>query len=1500
MAKVSMIYKGPQEISEGSDKAFMEGVTKLFPIQGRYYTLKLSSITKDAKSFGREDEKNAILGSSSLTNNVYGDVSLVDNETGKIVDISRKYPLGKVFTFTQKGTVLYKGNNYMFANQLQMLPGVYTRTKNNGVLEAHFNTGSGNSFSIIVEPETGLFYLIPKSSSSKILLFPLLHVLGVPNLQKILGDTLLQKNIEASKGKESQTLRAIYTRLVPKKKQIPDIDDQQVVDELKNQLRTFDLHKETTKITLGKEYDHINPEVFSAALSNLVQVYKGEKEEDNRDSLAFKKVQSFPDFIRSRFEKGAETRDIVRKIHYKMEKKIDHPTIKDFLPPFAFTRVITDFIQTSELAYVPTETNYLESLENVGKVTLLGEGAIPSDEAVPASARGLDPSHFGVLDLNRTPESSHAGIDLRFALRAARDEHGIIYLPVINAKTGKEEHISTQKALQSVIGFPGEEGKVVRANIKGVLGEIEKSKVDYWYSDPSDFYSVTTNLIPFMNSDHPGRLTMAGKALPQSLALETREAPLVQSTTSDGSTFVQKFGKVLSVIATKNGVVSGKTARHVVVSNEDGTKSFYTQVKNLPFNQKGFLDVQAPIVKEGDVVKKGQLISDTNYTKNGDLALGVNMKVAYMPYKGYNFEDGIVISQSASERLLSSHFYLEKYDKSRETVDSITLVKRYFPNKFTPEQLANLNPKGVAIVGKTLKKGDPIIAMLEKRPITPEDKMLGRLNKALIKPFRLVEVLWEHDVPGLVVDSHEGKTVKVSIRAEKPAEVGDKLTGLHGNKGVIALILPDEKMPYTAHNGEKAEVILNPASVTSRVNLGQLLETAAGKIAKKTGKPYLIGNYREKDNLLKVKKDLAAHGLSEADEMIDPDTGKPYPNKIFNGHQYILKLNKTTDQNYSARNTGSYDSNMQPVKGGMEGSKGIGFMEFLAMLGNNARHNLKEMTTVKSEKNEDYWASFVRGEPLPVPNTPFVTSKFFNMLKASGAAVSDDGKMLKIKPMTSKEVLKQSNGEIKKPLMIEAKNLEPETDGLFDISKTGGLHGTKWTHYTLAEPVLNPLFEKAAKKLLGLSSPDFEKLVSGEYKVLRQGKVVTIVDREGKAISNKPLTTYEDLEGELEKESAAAKTYVGGEAFEQLLDFDVDKEAKEVKANYDSSKSKSAKLHLMDRLRFLHGLKNSGFTKPKDAYILRHVPVLPPINRPLLVKGNGNIEYADVNHLYKDHMLVNTNLKELKKDLPDEDLTQERRDLYHGLKAVIGLGDPISPASSKRKLQGLLEQVHGVGGPKYGFFHKKILSKKQDFSGRLTLTGDANLGLNEARIPEELGWTLYKAHGVRNLIRMGYTYSEAENEWEKRTPRAVEVLNRVTSEVPLIVNRAPSLLRTNLIGVYAKPSQVNTLSLNPLTFKGMNADVDGDAISLFLPQTPKAVQEVKEKMLPQYNIPDIRSGAGNVLFAPSHEAVLGAVHMTEPDPEKKTMIFSSEQEVLDALKSGKIEADQPVEVRAKK
>jgi DNA-directed RNA polymerase subunit beta' len=358
---------------------------------------------------------------------------------------------------------------------------------------------------------------------------------------------------------------------------------------------------------------------------------------------------------------------------------------------------------------------------------------------------------------------------------------------------------------------------------------------------------------------------------------------------------------------------------------------------------------------------------------------------------------------------------------------------------------------------------------------------------------------------------------------------------------------------------------------------------------------------------------------------------------------------------------------------------------------------------------------------------------------------------------------------------------------------------------------------------------------------------------------------------------------------------DVASEMKRLGDEIPVATSVSKKDILIKRLKYLKGLHSSDLT-PENAYVLHHIPVLPPNMRPATAMAGNRLEFSDVNMLYKDHMLVNNSLETLKDLLPPEELMNERKDLYNGAKAVFGFGDPISPSSKGRGLKGIAIQLGGVNGPKGGYFQSRVIGHKQDFSGRGTITGDANLKLNELGVPVDMLWTMYRMHIIRDLVKSGYNLIDAQNAYEARNPGATASFSRMTKDIPVILNRAPTLMKSNITAFMPTPVEGKTIGYNPLNLKLMAADYDGDAVSVFVPTTEAAIRELKEKMLPQTQLYDFRKGQGVSLSAPGHEAVMGAIHLTEADMKLPVVKFKTEKEALTALKDGIIKDNQPIQI----
>ena len=373
---------------------------------------------------------------------------------------------------------------------------------------------------------------------------------------------------------------------------------------------------------------------------------------------------------------------------------------------------------------------------------------------------------------------------------------------------------------------------------------------------------------------------------------------------------------------------------------------------------------------------------------------------------------------------------------------------------------------------------------------------------------------------------------------------------------------------------------------------------------------------------------------------------------------------------------------------------------------------------------------------------------------------------------------------------------------------------------------------------------------------------------------------------------------MGGEAFKQMLSHvNVDQQFNDLKKEIVQTKSPSKRDVMVKKLKYLAGIQKMD-VKPEEAFILHHIPVTPPLVRPSMQMGGNRIEYADVNNLYKDHMLVNTALKENIDFMPDKHLIEARRDLYDGAKAVFGLGDAITGNSRGKQLKGYIKQISGDLGPKGGFFHSKLLSKKQDFSGRATIAANADLGFNEMGVPIDMIWTMYEFHIIRDMVKSGYSYVDAKKAVTERNVAATSVMRKLIKTIPMIINRAPTLMRTNITAHYPVPVAGKTLQVNPLHLNLYSGDFDGDAVSSQLPMTPEAIEEARNKLLPEHHIYDYRKGQGASMVAPGHESIIGSMHITEPDVQQKPVTFKTEAAALAALKEGKIKENTPIIIEA--
>jgi hypothetical protein len=547
------------------------------------------------------------------------------------------------------------------------------------------------------------------------------------------------------------------------------------------------------------------------------------------------------------------------------------------------------------------------------------------------------------------------------------------------------------------------------------------------------------------------------------------------------------------------------------------------------------------------------------------------------------------------------------------------------------------------------------------------------------------------------------------------------------------------------------------------------------------------------------------------------------------------------------------NSEEQPAKGGPEGAKRISNMEMNALLSHGATNIIRDAHLVRGQRNDDYWKLFRMGMTPPSPREPFVYKKFLSFLAGSGINLKKKGDRLQLFAMTDKDVDGMSGGAIQSADTVTGDKFEPVPGGFFDESLTGGHHGSKWSHIQLHEPTPNPVMEEPIRRLLGLTQKGFEKVLSGEEKL----------NGESGGAGIKKLLAHVNIDDEIRRNEAL------------------------IESGSVSKRDAAAKL-----LGYLKAMKENG-TRPED-WVMSKVPVLPPSMRPITA-FNGMQLTADPNYLYRDLFLGNEDLKNVRDAAGHEAAGEERLRLYHSLKAVTGLGDPVQPKTQDRGVRGLLQHIFG-SSPKMGMFQRRVLGTAADIVGRATITPNPDLNMDQVGLPEDRAWTIYRPFIVRRLVRKGMPATAAVRTVVDRGSAAREALEAELKERPVLINRAPTLYKYGFMAAWPVLTKGHTLQLSPVVTPGFTADFDGDAMNYHVPVTDDAVKDAVEKMMPSKNLKSVKDF--KVHYLPNQEFVMGLYLASHAKNDKvPTRVFASREAAVAAYKRGEIGASDRVTVK---
>jgi len=866
-----------------------------------------------------------------------------------------------------------------------------------------------------------------------------------------------------------------------------------------------------------------------------------------------------------------------------------------------------------------------------------------------------------------------------------------------------------------------------------------------------------------------------------------------------------------------------------------------------------------PLVQPGQTIKPGQIIAKSNYTDDvGAIAQGMNARAVIAPWRGNNTMDGITISQSFADRMRSQHGYQNRVEFGENVKHGKKTFMGAFPGIYSKEQLETIGDDGIVAIGTKVNQGDPLVLKADVNT-----KPVDRIHRKGAHSLMNSALEWDNQDPGVVTAVEVDKNgVNVVVSSTQPMRVGDKLAGRYGNKGVINEIVPDDQMPQTPDGA--AEVVFSPIGNIGRVNYGMLHELLLARIAKKTGKPIKIESFdpNNPDTAAYVLQLAKEHGIDPRTAVIDPETGKPMggvDGKGINfGYGYVQKLHHSAEGKSDARSFGRYTSDEQPAPGGESGSKRVALMHTNALCSYGAYNTMHDARRIRGQKNDEYWTAFMRGYQPPEPEQPLMYHKFMAHLAGSGIHVTPQAGKLKMLALTNNDVKELAgNREVQNSETIKWEgDKKGIKGGLFDPAIFGE-YGDRWGYIQPAKPMLNPVMEEPARRILGLTQAKMEAVIAGreEYHTYGTG----------------PLAIQKALQAvNVDEEMSRARGII---------------------ADGRGAKRDEA----VKRLQFLKSAKDNELT-PGD-WMLDRIPVIPPKFRLVSeMPGSKTALVADANYLYKQFMDHNNSVKELEGSIGDAG--EEYLQSYNYFKQVAGLMDPTHPKLQQKRVSGLLKHVFGDGSSKYGMVQRSLLGGGVDSISRGVIVTDSNLDLDEIGLPVDQAYEIYKPVVIRKMVKSGIPLMQAKEMFDNKDRRAKRALLEATRERPVILDRSPVLHKLGMMAMWPKLVKGDAIKLNQYVQGPLGADNDGDACNFQVPISKDAVEEAKRLMLPSRNLLSITDNSPN--FTPQEDYVQGLYEATRKRKKKgKPKVFATMADFKKAYASGDVALSDEVQILKK-
>ncbi len=945
-------------------------------------------------------------------------VRLVNRDTGEIKE--QEVYIGDIPTMTDKGTFIVNGAERVIVSQIVRSPGVYFKREISPTGKRLYNATliPNRGAWLKIETDANDVIHVKIDKNRKILATTLLKALGitVSEMETIFTHfEFLKKTLDKDSTETTDdALIEVYKKLRPGDPASASggrsILEARFFDEKKYDIGRVGRYKLNKKLGLNvpETQRTVTIQDIVASIEYLVNLTYDEGSCDDIDHLGNRRIRSVGELLQNQFRVGLSRIERIVKERMTLQNS-ETLTPLNLLNTKPLVASLKEFFGSSQLSQFMDQTNPLAELTHKRRISALGPGGLVRERAGFA-VRDIHPSHYGRICPVETPEGPNAGLIGSLATHAKVNDYGFIETPYFVVKDGVVTDEVNYMSADEEETFRVAPSDIMLNNDKSIKSQYvpvrykseftmgESKRVDYVGVSPIQIISVATSLIPFIEHDDANRALMGSNMQRQAVPLLITDRPVVATGLEKRA--AKDSGMV--VVTEVEGTVERVVGEEVWIKDKAGKTYKYQLMKYVRSNQDTCIN-QKPIVREGDKVKAGDVLADGASTHFGELSLGKNVLVAYMPWEGYNFEDAILLSDRLVHDDVFTSVHIEKLEiDARQTKLGPEEITREVPN-VSEDSLRHLDERGIVRIGARVYADDILVGKVTPKGESehpPEEKLLRAIFAEKARDVKDNSLRVPHGEGGRVVDVKvfdrekgdelppgANTVIRVYIAQKRKVSVGDKLAGRHGNKGIVSRILPKEDMPFLP-DGTPVDIVLNPLGVPSRMNVGQTYECLLGLAS------YLTGNYYEappfdemygenkseiatKEELVKGIKASGCDWVRDDGKVIllDGRTGDSFDQPVSVGVSYFLKLVHLVDDKIHARSTGPYSLVTQQPLGGKAqfGGQRFGEMEVWALEAYGAAYTLQEMLTIKSDDvngRSRAYEAIVKGDNIPRPGIP--------------------------------------------------------------------------------------------------------------------------------------------------------------------------------------------------------------------------------------------------------------------------------------------------------------------------------------------------------------------------------------------------------------------------------------------------------------------------------------------------------------------------------------------------